>query len=154
MSQDDPSIRRRDFLAKSCIVGTATALSVSSAQNDAFGSARTRNPRSVYDLEREDWQEFVGSEFEVCGSPFLESPHRARLVLHEADSQGFTDDTDRPANVRPGCLSLLFAVCSGGQPDNGTHVIRHPKLGEFLLFLHPIRHDARQRERHCEAVIN
>jgi hypothetical protein len=155
MAQNDTSIRRRDFLARSCVAGTVAALGVSAVGNDVFAGTRTRSrPRSVYDLEQEDWQEFVGSEFEVCGSPFLETQLPAKLVLHEAEHQGYTNDTDRPETVRPNGMSLLFAVRDGSRVDGGTHVVRHPKLGEFLLFLHPVKHGIRQREEHCEAVIN
>ena len=157
MSHDDQSIRRRDFLARSCVAGAIGTLGASAVSDQAEAGQRSqkwKRPASIHDLDHEDWRKFVGDKFAVSGSPHIDVKREATLILREASRRHHPSDKRRPASLRAEGFSLLFAAADGGKIEHGTYTVSHPKLGKFLLFLHETKIDDEPRRRHCEAIFN
>lgn len=157
MHHDDQSIRRREFLARSCVAGTICALGTSAAvdlQAAVNQTRRRKRPASIHDFDHEDWRELVGDKFAVKGSPHVDEQHEATLILRESSRRHHPSDKRRPVHLRAEGFSLLFAAADGEKVEHGTYTVTHPKLGKFLLFLHETKVDDGPRRRHYEAIFN
>lgn len=143
------SIDRRRFLQTASAVGVAGAVGVVFADDSPkkrpqkYKKRQKKKrekepprPKNLRDLEHAHFRELIGQKFQVDGSVHDDTQHQAVLILTEVNEHPHPSDRSRPAFLRKSAFTLTFVAGAGEEIEDGTHVVKHPKLFEMELFLH------------------
>lgn len=125
---------RRRFLQQAGIALAACATSV-----PAMLSAATAAPTAEHEFAHARFAPHLHSDFQVS----LEdgSTHTLRLaeIIRLSNLQGYADK----ARAAEGCFTLVFDSAQHTPIAEGIVTFHHPRCGRFVVFMSPIRGNAR-----------